>query len=358
MGNTNFEETALSSLPRRLERLLPSTWAASIAPSPRPFDAVVAISGPGRARAELVVTFKRWTTAPTSAVAGTLSNLRASSDKPLLLVTDYTNRPLRSACEALGVNYIDDADWAFLSLDTPPIFIKTTGTDQSVPRLTNEVTRLNGVAVGRIMRALLEAQPPLGVRELAQQADVKSPGSVSKLLPTLVASNAIERDQTGRVTTIRRRVLLDRWVQDYSFLKGNGVALDFLAPRGMENALDRLRVMKDVCVTGAFAAQEYLTPGSIPVVPATRLSVYSREAHELARALGLVRVDRMSSNVIIAAPRDSTLVSRPKRRNSGLPVPPIGQLLADLLTLPGRETTLADQLMDQLARTDPLWRSQ
>ena len=62
-----------------------------------------------------------------------------------------------------------------------------------------------------------------------------------------------------------------------------------------------------------------------------------------------------SSNVIITAPRDPDLVTSPALSDSYLPLAPLPQVLADLLTLPGRESLLADQLMDQLAESDPMW---
>jgi hypothetical protein len=66
-------------------------------------------------------------------------------------------------------------------------------------------------------------------------------------------------------------------------------------------------------------------------------------------------MDRQSSNVVITAPRDPDLVTLPALSDSDLPLAPLPQVLADLLTLPGRESLLADQLMDQLAESDPMW---
>jgi hypothetical protein len=68
-------------------------------------------------------------------------------------------------------------------------------------------------------------------------------------------------------------------------------------------------------------------------------------------------MDRQSSNVVITAPRDPELVTSPTLSDSDLPLAALPQVLADLLTLPGRESLLADQLMDQLAESDPMWGS-
>ncbi len=355
MRNEFTEETLIQALTKTLRELLPPAWVVEVVvTSDSPVDATISLRGPRGVLGILDVVVKRWTTAPSSAVTGALAGVQRRTANPLLLMTDYTNRPLRQACEELGINYVDESGWVFLQLDDPPILVRTAGADRAQPRVNNEVTRLNGIAVGRVVRTLLETQPPIGVRELAERASVKSPGSVSKLLPTLVAASAVERDQSGRIAVIKRRALLQRWTQDYSYLNGNGIVLDYLAPRGLTPVLARLPTLSKVCATGAFAGNEYLSAGTVPVVPATRLSLYARDPHELAAELGLVRMDRQSSNVILAVPRDRQLVDFPRRRND-LPLAPLPQVLADLLTLPGRESLLADQLMDQLAQSDQAW---
>ena len=352
------EETLLQTLTGRLRELLPSSWGIDVAKgSDGPVDATIILNGPRGVLGVLDVAVKRWTTAPTSAVTGVLGGARMRGPNPLLLMTDYTNRPLREACEELGINYIDDSGWVLIKMDDPPIYIRVEGAERPQPRLASEVTRLNGIAVGRILRTLLETRPPIGVRELAQRASVKSPGSVSKLLPTLGSAGAIERDPSGQIVVVRRRALLQRWTQDYSFLNGNGVVFDYLAPRGLAPVLEGLSRSRNVCVTGGFAGNDYLSAQTVPVVPATRLSLYSENPNQLATDLGLVRMDRQSSNVVMAVPRDSELLASPDRRASNLPLAPLPQVLADLLTLPGRESLLADQLMDQLAESDQMWSS-
>ena len=355
MRNRAVEET-LSVALLRLRLLLPSTWSLDLTPaSEGRADATVILKGPGNASALLDVAVKRWTTAPTSNVTGVLASVQRTTSNPVLLVTDYTNRPLRKACEELGISYLDEAGWAFIKMDDPPIFIRTEGTYRPAPRVASEVTRLNGVAVGRIIRTLLEIQPPIGVRDLSQRAGVKSAGSVSKLLPTLVSAGAVVRDEAARIVDVRRRALLDRWTQDYSFLNGNGLVLDYLAPRGLGPVLERLTDVSGLRVTGAFAGRAYLNKESVSVVPATTLSLYANNPRQLGDQLGLIRVDRQSSNVLIAAPRDPELVVLPTPTDAELPLAPLSQVLPDLLTLPGRESLLADQLMDQLAESDPMW---
>lgn len=354
MGNALAQEPTLRDAVARLDRLLPHDWTVR-ADAGGPLDGQVTLAGPGGAEVAFDVLLKKWTTAPTSHLRGVLLDLPRRPGRSVLLVSNYLNRPMRQACEQLGVSYLDGFGWTLLRSDDPALLVRTEGEDRPAPRVANEVSRLNGIAAGRVIRALLQLQPPLGVRQLAELAEVKSPGSVSKILPTLVAADAVKRDATGQVVGIHRRRLLERWTQDYSVLHSNGVALDFLAPRGLERVLQQLATLQGITVTGAHAARAYLDSSTVPVVPATRLTLYVSDMHTAKNALGLHRMDRHQANVIMVAPKDRSLLV--PHRQAPLPTVPVAQCLADLMTLPGRESSLADQLIDQLAQKDPAWRS-
>jgi hypothetical protein len=363
MGNDVFEETeAIVDAVARLREVLPPRWTVEwLAKEARSgdlrADGLVMIIAPGSVAVTFLAEVKRWTTEPTSRVAGVLSSLQRQSPYPVLLITDYTNGPLRGACRELGISFVDEAGWVLIRSDDPPMLISTEGRSRRAPRDGHQVSRLNGPAASRIIRALLEVKPPIGVRELQALAGVSSAGSVSKLLPTLAAADALERDDRGQVVDINRRALLDRWTADYSFRASNHAVMNCLAPRGLEPLIDRLRSAEALAVTGSVAAQSYLSDGTVPVIPAGRLAVYAYRPASTANVLGLVEVEEEVSNVTIANPRESELLVAPAHDESGLPIAPLPQVLADLMGLPGRESLLAEQLMDQLAETDPLWRS-
>ena len=358
MGNRLTRETPLlNEVLARLRPLLPTNWTLSLTQPDNPrLDGVLTLIGPGNTRVRFTLEVKRWSTAPSSAVIGVLAGVQRLSSDPVVLVTDYASRPLRRACDELGMGYIDSTGWVSITAQQPIITVRATGADRPpVTRKTSAVTRLNGIAAGRIIRALLEIEPPIGVRDLQERAQAKSPGSVSKILPTLATDGALDRDANGRVIRIHRRRLLERWTQDYSYFNSNGVAFAFLAPRGLGQIVDHISSSKNVAVTGAFAAASYLQPGTVPVVPPGLLTLYSADPRRLGDELGLVRIDRPSSNVIIAAPRDSSILTPAFDEPSVFPLAPRAQVLADLMSMPGRETQLAEQLMDQLAVVDPSW---
>lgn len=360
MGNSAEQETSrLADAERRLRALLPATWSVrtkSTGPDRPALDARLVITSPNGDSALLVPVVKRWSTAPTSSVIGTLRALSQARSAPILLVTDYVNRPLREACEAGQINYLDQTGWAYFALDSPAMLIRAQGGDRPpARRFSHAVTRLTGKASARLIRTLLTAEPPLGVRELALQSGT-SPSSAAKVLPTLATAGAIERDDQGQVTLLRRRQLLERWTADYQFLKSNRQVGYYLAPRGVEQARQRLTGRPEVALTGVAAARAYLPAEAMAVVPTTTLTLYSTDIDATVASLRLLAADRPSANVLIAEPVDPALVQSPAAAVDGIPVVALPQVLADLLTMPGRESLLAEQLMDHLASTDPTWK--
>jgi hypothetical protein len=196
----------------------------------------------------------------------------------------------------------------------------------------------------------------LGIRELAARSS-SSPAAVSKLMPTLSDAGAVERSESGAVTLIRRRTLLDRWTADYSFVDSNGLVLDYTAPHGAAHTLELIRERDDVTVSGSAAAREYLPVGTSSVAPPGPLALYGEDTTGIARSLDLVRADRTTSDVLITTPRDRTLLDEAELSPSGFRAAPVPQVLADLLTLPRAGLAQeAEQLIDVLARNDESWR--
>lgn len=326
--------------------------------APQRHDAMLTLTSADRTEATFLIEAK---STPRPSVHDVVRQLRAMApmdNAKLLLITEYASPPLRRELEEAGISYLDTTGWVSLTSSDPVVLIRLEGAAKPPrPRESAATMRLTGPATARVIRHLLEGHPPVGVRELASLSSSSS-AAVSKLMPTLVDAGAIERSEEGTITRVRKRTLLDRWTADYSFLNGNGVVLDYIAPRGITRTLDQIRGSSDVVtVTGSAAAREYLPSGITPVVPLSLLTLYSSDITATAGNLQLVRSDRATSNVLITAPRDRTLLGEAETSASGLRIAPIGQVLADLLTLPrGRLAQEAEQLIDVLARDDDAWR--
>lgn len=360
MRNTEFEETLwVGDALRNVAALLPTSWRleslAETLTGGQRADPLVTLTGPSAAsnRPEQSITFlveaKRSGT-PTGLLLASLREQALATNRPLLFVSDYLGPSLREALNAAGISYADATGWVRIASDAPLILLTGQGAAKSsrAGRPT-AVARLNGVAASRIIRTLCSEDTPLGVRELAALADV-SPGSVSKLLPTLARESIIDRDNFGAVISVRRRALIQRWVRDYSYAKSNGPVGYFIAPRGLDRTLKRLTDLPAaVTLTGSAAARRLLPEGTTSVVPLRLLALYADAPSELVAELGLVPADPVTANTVIAGPQDGGVLTED--------VAPVALVLADLLTLPARGDAEAEQLMDALARGDEAWEA-
>lgn len=358
MRNVDSWETLVPGVESAISRALPPRWSVKINPAKandRGVDCIAQLIGPNQQVITFAVEVKRSGQMSSTGLVDQLITLASRAPQPLLFVTDYVNPTLRAGLSEAGISFADGTGWVRIVRDEPLLLLSEQGSSRAPKgRNTTTITRLNGKAASRIIRTLLELPVPLGVRELAELTDT-SPGSVSKLLPTLVADGAVERDR-GAVVKVRKRALLERWTQDYAFLNSNSLVLDYLAPRGLTPVLDALRQRSEVCVTGSGAARRYLPESTSSVLPLTQLACFARDPQGLASDLQLVRTDRSTANVIVTRPADPQLLISPSRTQDGLPVVPLSQALADLVTMPGRAAQEAEQLMDALAATDPAWR--
>lgn len=279
--------------------------------------------------------------------------------QPLLLI-EYANKAVRDASEAQEVSIADTTGWVSLSAAGPPgLYIKAQGADRAPFVRSSTINRLDGPGAGRVIRTLWDlndgATLPSGVRELAKEAGV-SAGTVSKILPALETFGAVERDDSGRILRRDRRLLLERWVQDYSFVTSNRQIGWFLAPRGVDDVRRRISTVPagmPLAMTGPqVAAKKLQGRGIVPVVPLTLLAYYTPDIERLRTALDVTPAsNRSAANLVIAQPRPtagSDVMTPFAGPPAAIPEAPLPQVLADLMTLGGRYPDLAEQTFQEL----------
>jgi|GEM_PF-367340 len=344
-----------------IRQYLPPGWSidlieAAAAGDTRP-DTILAVHATDGTIGRMALEVKRTSSGSATSLVAQARALRDDTGLPVLLVVDYANPVLRQECERNDVSYIDMTGWIRLRLDMPAVFLQAPGAprDPRPPRETS-INRLDGKGAGRVVRGLLDGGEPMRVRALAGQVDV-SPGTVAKVLATLAREDVIERSPNGVVTRVRRRALLDRWTRDYSFLRSNGPVRRYVAPRGLPTLLARLQGDQAVVCTGSFAGRALLPADVAPVTPLTQMALLSDEPIEVAARLGLVPSTAAAANVLLAIPYDPSLIDEATVTADGVRVVGSrGQVLADLLTLPGRAPEEAEQLIDALSISDEAWR--
>lgn len=359
MRNTWQEETnLLLRCVEQLRPLVPRAWTIDVQIAPAGAiraDAIVLITPPTGRPLRLVVEVKRSTRALPSHVIQHMADYLARVDGTPVVFAEYIPPVTRSRLEKAGISGVDTTGWVRIISDDPAVLIDRPGAHRA-PRVRDEtIERFTGPSTSRILRYLVTAPVPLGVRQIALECGV-SPGTVAKLLPTLEREGIVHRAPRGPVEAIRRPELVERWAQDYTFVRGNRQVLTMIDPRGIDHALKGLLEVSDALVTGVHAGQAILSGSSTPVVPGKRLMVYTADPYTVAKQLRLRPMERAQANVILARPADSALLEEGWRSKTlRVRVAPVGQVLVDLKSSSGREADLADQIMEIFNDNERSW---
>lgn len=273
-----------------------------------------------------------------------------------MLVAPFVSPTTRNQLEQHGLGWFDNTGNLRLRIDRPAVFIDRVGADRSGFRdpADRQLKSLRGPAAAKVVLELCEVGPPVGVRELAHRAQVGAATS-ARVLELLDREALVSRNDDGVVVSVHKRQLVERWALDYKVMTSNEVvaALD---PRGLNHALDKVAAVDDgVTVTGSAAARAYLPEDMTPVSPLVSLILYAVNPMSLMTDLGLRPVDR-GANVFVMRPYDDVVHAK-ARFAQGIRCAPPAQVVADLMTGPGRSSEEAEQLLAALGKTEPGWAS-
>jgi hypothetical protein len=337
---------------KQLAGRLPSGWKIAEAPSvagrlaSAGVDAVVRIRGPESNPALVFVAAKRQLEPKE---VDSLAAQLPIQQVPLLVVAPFLSPRTQEKLRMKGIGYADLTGNVRLSLSRPGLFIETRGADKNPEPARRERRSLKGAKAGRLIRALCDFRPPLGLRELAKRAGV-DPGYTSRIVTFLDREALVVRDSRGHIKTVDWPALLRRWSQDYSpFQKGR--VQWFLAARGLGQLMDRLRsIATGYVVSGSWAAGQFA-----PVAPSRLLLCYADEPLSFSKALNL-RPSDAGSNVVLASPFDRVVSERTLSRR-GIAVAAPSQVVVDLLTSPGRGPNEAEALIEWMRENESVWRT-
>jgi len=368
-GTTEAE--LVQSAERAIRSMLPSTWSVKAVRQPvrndkrRAYqaDAQLTIVAPDGTSAAVLIECKGVVVPrDVAAVANQVASYTgaatdgATQVRGAMLVAPFVSPTTRLQLDQHGLGWFDATGNLRLRLDSPAVYLDRAGADRSGFRDPADrlLKSLRGRAAARVVLELCETSLPVGVRDLAKRADVGVATS-ARVLELLDREAITSRDKAGLVTAVRKRALIERWVQDYQVLKSNEV-IATLDPRGLKHALDGLSsVDTRTVVTGSAAAQAYLPNDVTPVSPLVSLSLYAEDPIQLMSQLGLRTVER-GTNVFVIRPYDDVVYTK-SRMVAGIRCAAPAQVAADLLTGPGRASEEAEQLMVLLRSIEPGWKS-
>jgi hypothetical protein len=231
----------------------------------------------------------------------------------------------------------------------PGLFIETTGARENPEPSPRDRKSLKGAKAGRLVRALCDFRPPVGLRELAKRASV-DPGYSSRVLDFLDREALVTRTPRGPITVVDWRALLNRWSQEYSPFRRQGATM-YLAARGIPAVTERLKQLKTrYAVTSSWAAAEVA-----PVAPPRLLALYVDRPRDVEQALDL-RPAEAGANVALFTPFDDVVFERTAIKK-GITVAALSQIAADLMTSPGRGPNEAEALMQWMQENEDAWRA-
>ncbi len=357
--NGVYRETdLLHSLTAALSTALPAAWSlmretrAADARREAIFELAAADGTTGR-----VVVEARRVVEPRDvpSVVRLLESHRNDEDIALLVTAPYLSPRVRDLLGEAGVGWFDSTGNLRLQLDRPCVLIDRTGANRSPFRDVDDrrLKSLKGPRAARVVRALLDGRTPLGVRALAELAEVGAATS-SRVLELLVREDLVQRDEGGRVVDVRKLSLARRWSADYGLASSNQ-AVPMLAARGVDRVLSGLRGYEATyAITAEAATRPYLLRGTAAVAPLALLTIYVPDANTAAATLQLRPVNR-GANVVLVEPFDS-VVYRGAKVKDRLTYAAPSQVVADLLTGPGRAPEEGVSLLEALAAKDEGWR--
>lgn len=282
--------------------------------------------------------------------AGLSGTLRHLANMPVLVVAPWLSARTQDVLREQDISYVDLTGNAWIRLNFPAIFVSAVGASRNPEPREREQVRLRGAKAGRLVRTLVDVQPPYGVRELATATGL-NPGYVSRLLDALDRDALVDRAGRGEVSGVDYVALLRRWTATYEVFESNGIAR-FVAPQGAQQALEMLKsgtTAGRVAVTGSFAAVR-----RAPVAAPALLTAYADELSAVADALKLLPADE-GANVVLLRPFDNAVWERLEVDDAVAYVAP-SQVVADCLTGTGRMPAEGQALLAWMSANEPAWR--
>jgi hypothetical protein len=267
---------------------------------------------------------------------------------PLLVVSRFLAPSTRDILRRSGVSYADATGNLRLESRDPALYMELSGASSDPWRSERPLRSLKGAGTARVVRALLDYQPPFKLRDLALSAGLPL-ATASRVVSYLVEEAIVSRDGRGPIEGVAWQQLLRRWSSEYPFLAANQAEF-FLEPRGPRALLDRLReVGFEYVVTGSLAAEQ-----KVRFAPAALASVYVRDIRRAAEDLAL-RPAPSGGNVVLVAPASTAALERTWSDGSTT-YAALSQVAADLLTSPGRAPSEAEALIEWMEGNESAWR--
>jgi hypothetical protein len=327
----------------QLRALLPAGWRVD-REGATSTDALIRITAPDTRSATFAVEVKR--RLPPGNVGQLAMKMDRLSDERPAVFAGWLSPSTRRALRDADIGFLDLTGNVDLRLQRPGLFLRDVGAAKDPTPASGAIKSLRGIGAARAVRALVDFDPPYGVRELAQASGASAP-VISRVIGLLERDELLTRN--GRITRVDWEGVLRRWAEDYDFAKANRV-LGAIDPRGMNAFLAKLSAYTEQwAATGTLGV-----PPGVAVVPMGLAAIYVSSAESAARHLKLTLTET-GTNVLLIEPPDEGAFVRSKKGSDGITRCAPTQVVVDLLTGPGRGSSEAEALLLWMRR-DTSWR--
>ena len=359
MWNKAFSGTRLADEPllaselltlvgETLRACLPITWEVRFLVAPQSsLDAIMVITAPDESAARFAMELRQRIDPKDVPQLLDAHKRRQTMDR-LLVVAPFLGQQTRERLRAAGASYADATGNFRLESDNPVAIIVLDGASANPWSESRALRSLKGPTAGRVVRALCDFQPPFGIRELAQRSQTAA-ATVSRVVALLDREALVTKVGRGMITEIAWAALLRRWTQDYALVKSN-VVRSFLEPRGLDTLLKKLAAAGlRHAVTGSLAAARIA-----PIAPSRLAVIYVDDIEVAATSLKLRRTES-GANVLLVRPFDDVIYDRADSCE-GVVYAALTQVVADLLTSPGRGPAEGEELLRWMEGNEDVWR--
>ena len=264
-----------------------------------------------------------------------------------IVLAPYISPAIQRLLEDANLSFWDATGNSAVRVRRPRVIIRTQGAAKNPepPGRAPRLATLKGRAASRVVLSLFTTPRPASLREIARETG-SGLGTVSRVIDLLMREGIMFTDEGGRPRLRQRRLLMARWIEDYSFIKANR-ARRYVASLGKDQTLGMLEQLRfRYALTGVEAQQRLMLSGKVSVFPSSETWLYLENPATAAEILGLIPVPR-GGDFLIADERDSGGLESAIRTASSV-VATQWRVAADLLSSPGRERSAGEQLFEQL----------
>ncbi len=285
-----------------------------------------------------------------------------TGEAAVLVMALWLSPRTRQVLEELEYNYLDLTGNVRLRLPRLGIILQTNGAGRDpAPSKTSWRQQLRGDKAGRLVRALVDVEPPYRGGPLAQATGL-SPGYVSRLLQAMSDQGLVQR--RGReVVHVEWPDLLREKSASYTLLKASP-AVRVVAPKGIDGVLrlltrgprrsERQILLGRLAVTGSIAVAAVA-----PLTVGGQLMIHVKDDTDagidrVTNDLGLLPATSGGDVLLLRSAGSTAFLGL--RDVRGVPHVALSQLVLDSLGGTGRMPAEGEAVIEHMLRDARSWR--